>query len=192
MQKINEALKADKQLTCAECDTLLAQLEEPQREVSQRIAEIRPARRGSPAGTERRRVMQTGTIEAVRELDSELSTAEIRAEQLRIQRDTLIQRRNDARAREASEALPAAVDALESEVEAIERLANQLAEQRDGLRTKANQLNNLRSTAVRGGHPAAGASSELAHRVIAQVPSMQRHAQDMAERMGAEPEQVAA
>ncbi|MEQ9010082.1 hypothetical protein [Algiphilus sp.] len=129
--------------------------------------------------------MQTGTTEEVRALDEELSAAEIHAEQLRMQRDALTDRRNEARAREASEALPAYVESLEAEVEAIERLVNELAEKREELRTRANQLNNLRATALRGGHPAAGASSDLAYRVIAQVPGMQRHAVDMAERMGA-------
>lgn len=191
MDKINEALKA-KRLTSAECGTLLAQVDKERATVANRIAEIRPRRGASPAGAERRRVMETGTPEEVRKLDDELAEAEIRSEQLSAQRDALMKRREGARAREASEALPEHIEALRADVEAVERLANQLAEMRDGLRTKANELHNLRNTALRGGQPAPGASTELAQRVIAQVPSMQRHAHDMAERMGARPEQVAA
>ena len=162
---IAEKLKADT-LTVAECDDLLAAINDQSRDIQKRIAEIRPAGKNRPHGPERRKALESGTPEDVRKLDDEHADAVIRADQLQAQRDAVQRRRDVARAREAAEAVPQHCAELSRRLDALEAAQKALTDAWHATDAAYRDAWQARNLAVRGGHNPEGADPDLVARAV--------------------------
>lgn len=170
--------------SASELRTLLEEVTAKLATVEARIDAIKPAKGGSEPGPERRKLLEGGDTDALRELAAEYERLTLDREALTAQRDALHHQRIEAIQREASENLPGLVKKLAAQVATVERLQTELSTSRGELVQMVHSIHRTRADAQRGGHAAAGASLELARRTLAATPDFRIGFDDMAERLG--------
>lgn len=168
-QVIADALSTD--LTSAQYLDIQNQIDTRRREVSARLAAIKPVgKHGGEAGPERRKALISGTPDDVRAIENEYADLSIEAEQLDMQRQAIRNRLDSASHKEAAESIPAMLKDLESRMTAIESTRDQLNTQLQEFDSAYNAVVTARSIAIRGGHIPATPKPRLAERIRAFAP----------------------